>query len=220
MEKTNTACLDCEIYKCRNPQVKDPWPPKCPRRNYPQILKQTIERNCRNSYVRKVNFACEEVMSRGYDPGDNVYSWPRVRELIEYVRILGYKKIGIAACNGLISESKILGKILTNAGFQVTLVNCMAGNATRAKLGLQERRGASSPFVCNPLFQAEVLNKEKTDLNVMVGLCLGHDVLFIKNSKADVTPLIVKDRLTGHNPVVALYTHKTYYRNRFPKQGS
>ena len=50
----------------------------------------------------------------------------------------------------------------------------------------------------------------------MVGLCLGHDILFIKHSKADVTPLIVKDRLTGHNPVAALYASR-YFANRFPK---
>ena len=62
--------------------------------------------------------------------------------------------------------------------------------------------------------QAEVLNREKTELNVMVGLCLGHDILFIKYSKADVTPLIVKDRVTGHNPIAALYTSESYYKKK------
>jgi uncharacterized metal-binding protein len=62
--------------------------------------------------------------------------------------------------------------------------------------------------------QAEVLNGEKTELNVMVGLCLGHDILFIRNFKADVTPLIVKDRVIGHNPIAALYTSQTYYKSR------
>jgi uncharacterized metal-binding protein len=62
--------------------------------------------------------------------------------------------------------------------------------------------------------QAEVLNREKTDLNVMVGLCLGHDILFINNSKADVTPMVVKDRVTGHNPIAALYTSQTYYKQK------
>jgi uncharacterized metal-binding protein len=100
------------------------------------------------------------------------------------------------------------------AGFKVTLVNCMAGGVTRLKLKLKEWENAFSTIVCNPLMQAEVLNREKTELNVMVGLCLGHDVLFIKHSKADVTPLIVKDRVTGHNPIAALYTSKTYCRSK------
>jgi uncharacterized metal-binding protein len=42
---------------------------------------------------------------------------------------------------------------------------------------------------------------------VIVGLCLGHDMLFTMNSKAPVTTLIVKDRLLGHNPVIALYSN-------------
>ena len=217
MKTMNVSCMECEIYKCRYPGVKEPWPEKCPRKHYAGILKNTMEKHRRDPHVRKVNVACEETMRRGYDPGESVYTWPRVRELIEYARVLGYKKIGIAGCIGLIDESKTLGKILTDAGFQVSLVNCMAGGITRSSVGLKERKEASSPFVCNPLFQAEVLNKVDTDLNVMVGLCLGHDILFIKNSKADVTPLIVKDRITGHNPVAALYTSKTYYKNRFPK---
>lgn len=217
MKPTGVACMECEIYRCRHPEVKKPWPEKCPRRNYPHILKKTIEKSRRDSYVKKVNFGCDEAMYRGYDPGESVHNWPRVRELIEYAKVLGYKKIGIAGCMGLIEESKTLGQILTKAGFRVSLVNCMAGSTTRAKVLLKKREKVSSPFVCNPLFQAEVLNREKTDLNVMVGLCLGHDILFIRNSKADVTPFVVKDRLTGHNPVAALYVSKTYYKNRLPK---
>jgi uncharacterized metal-binding protein len=59
--------------------------------------------------------------------------------------------------------------------------------------------------------QAEVLNREETELNIMIGLCVGHDILFPRHSKADVTPLVVKDRATGHNPVAALYLSEGYY---------
>lgn len=206
------SCLECKIYKCRNPEIRKSPPKGCPRKNYPDLFKKTLEQNMNDPSIRKINVACEEAMKGGYDRfGSN---WPRVRELIEYAKVLGYRKIGIAACSGLIEEGKILGRILQDAGFQVTLVNCMAGGTTRAKLGLKQWDDAFSPNVCNPLMQAEVLNKEKTELNVMVGLCLGHDVLFIRHSKADVTPFIIKDRVTGHNPVAALYTSKTYYRRK------
>jgi uncharacterized metal-binding protein len=60
---------------------------------------------------------------------------------------------------------------------------------------------------CNPIVQALLLNTVKTDLNVIVGLCIGHDILFTKYSKAPVTTLIVKDRYTGHNPLAALYSN-------------
>ena len=59
--------------------------------------------------------------------------------------------------------------------------------------------------MCNPAAQAMLLNKAKTDLNILVGLCVGHDTLFIKNSEAPITILAVKDRVTGHNPLAAIY---------------
>lgn len=34
--------------------------------------------------------------------------------------------------------------------------------------------------MCNPIMQAKLLNKAKTNLNVVVGLCVGHDSLFYK----------------------------------------
>jgi len=36
-------------------------------------------------------------------------------------------------------------------------------------------------------------------------------MLFTMNSQAPVTTLIVKDRFTGHNPVISLYTK--YHKN-------
>ena len=60
------------------------------------------------------------------------------------------------------------------------------------------------------LLQAELLNNAGTDLNLIVGLCLGHDIVFTQHSKAPVTTLIVKERLLGHNPVIALYS--SYHR--------
>ena len=65
--------------------------------------------------------------------------------------------------------------------------------------------------MCNPVMQAKILNKEKTDMNIIMGLCVGHDSLFYKYSEALVTTLVAKDRVMGHNPVAALYTSESYY---------
>ena len=59
--------------------------------------------------------------------------------------------------------------------------------------------------ICNNISQALILNEEKTDLNVVLGLCLGHDISFTKMSDAPATTLIVKDRRMGHAPAAALY---------------
>ena len=72
--------------------------------------------------------------------------------------------------------------------------------------------------MCNPVIQAKILNEEKTDFNILVGLCVGHDSLFFKYSHAFTTVLIAKDRLLGHNPAAALYTSGTYY-SRLHKPG-
>jgi uncharacterized metal-binding protein len=66
--------------------------------------------------------------------------------------------------------------------------------------------------MCNPLTQAEILNTAKTEFNIMVGLCVGHDALFLKHVKALTTVLIAKDRVLGHNPAAALYVSNTYYK--------
>lgn len=51
---------------------------------------------------------------------------------------------------------------------------------------------------CNPFMQAEVLNQAQCDLNVNVGLCLGHDMIFARHSQAWVTTLEIKDQSTKH----------------------
>jgi uncharacterized metal-binding protein len=65
---------------------------------------------------------------------------------------------------------------------------------------------------CNPVAQALILNKAKTDLNLILGLCVGHDVTFTRVSEAPVTTFIAKDRSSPHNPAAVLYTH---YGNTF-----
>lgn len=65
--------------------------------------------------------------------------------------------------------------------------------------------------MCNPITQAEILNDAGTEFNVLVGLCVGHDALFLKHAKALNTVLVVKDRMLGHNSVAALYGIKGYF---------
>ncbi len=66
--------------------------------------------------------------------------------------------------------------------------------------------------MCNPIVQAEILNEAQTEFNIMLCLCVGHDSLFLKHIKAPTTVLAVKDRVTGHNPMAALYTSSSYYQ--------
>ena len=62
-----------------------------------------------------------------------------------------------------------------------------------------------------------ILNEKDTDLNIVVGLCVGHDSLFYKYSEALCTTLVTKDRVLGHNPVAALYQTESYYKRLLEK---
>jgi len=64
----------------------------------------------------------------------------------------------------------------------------------------------------SPIAQAKVLNEVKTDFNIVFGLCVGHDSLFMRYSDALCTVLVTKDRVTGHNPIAALNLHQSYHR--------
>lgn len=66
--------------------------------------------------------------------------------------------------------------------------------------------------MCNPIGQAEILNEAETDFNIMLCLCVGHDALFLQHVKKPTTVLAAKDRVTGHNSLVALYTSNSYYQ--------
>ena len=130
---------------------------------------------------------------------------------------MNFAKLGVACCVGLAEEGRILTHILESNGFQVTFVFCKTGGVPKEELGLKEsekvRPGKFEP-ICNPVAQALIMNKAKTELNIIVGLCVGHDSTFMEYSKASVTVLVAKDRVLCHNSVGALYTAKGYYKHK------
>ena len=139
--------------------------------------------------------------------------YTRVEEIMEVAKRIGAKKIGIATCVGLIEESRIFARILKLNGFDVYGVACKVGSVDKTDIGLDPKYTCKTgPVMCNPILQAKLLNKAGTQLNVVVGLCVGHDSLFYKYSKALATTLVTKDRVLAHNPVGALYQTRAYYK--------
>jgi uncharacterized metal-binding protein len=65
--------------------------------------------------------------------------------------------------------------------------------------------------MCNPQGQAAALNHIGTDINVLVGTCMGADCVFSAASEAPVTTLFVKDKSLANNPIGAVYSD--YYLN-------
>jgi uncharacterized metal-binding protein len=138
----------------------------------------------------------------------------RVEEICEFADKMSYQKIGIAFCGGLHSEAQALNEILKAHGFEVVSVRCKVGCTPKEVIGVKDDekiRIGEFESMCSPIVQATILNEEETDFNILVGLCVGHDSLFFKYSKAFTTALVTKDRVLAHNPAGALYTTGSYY---------
>lgn len=117
----------------------------------------------------------------------------RVQEIIGYAEAEGIKRIGIANCTVFNKEANRLEEILSEAGLIVEKVNSKYG-----KIPFNDLVPGYKGISCNPAGQAKYLEDRKTEMNIMMGLCLGHDMIFNARSKAPVTPLVVKDRVLHH----------------------
>ena len=146
-----------------------------------------------------------------------------MQEICEFAKRMGYKRLGLAFCTGLQKEATVLTRILEKNDFEVISVNCKVGRIPKEYIGVKdEEKVCIGEFeaMCNPIGQAEVLNENGTEFNILLGLCVGHDSLFLKNANAMTTVFAVKDRVLGHNPMGALYTSETYYQRFLKKRQS
>ena len=214
MEKHSPQCAKCTILRCGAAEKNKNVPASCPTEKYPDLVGETKEH-----YALPENQAVIQgwfgLMSKILDPEKprEKFSWTRVDEVMEYAKLRGMTRLGIASCYALLPESKLLSDILEGNGFDVVSVSCLCGEVNPKEMGMPGN------IFCNPIMQAEVLNREKTELNLMVGLCVGHDILFLRHCKGETTPLVVKDRALGHNPVAALYlSQNPFYKDRFVRK--
>ncbi|SFM18245.1 DUF1847 domain-containing protein [Methanolobus profundi] len=129
----------------------------------------------------------------------------RLEEIILYAKEMGYKRLGLAFCVGMEKEAEVIQKILEKY-FDVYSVCCKVSAISKEDYGLEKLHPDSFDPTCNPIGQAMLLGKKDTQLNLIIGLCIGHDILFTQHSAAPVTTFIVKDRVLAHNPAGAIYS--------------
>jgi uncharacterized metal-binding protein len=135
-----------------------------------------------------------------------------MEELIRFCKATKYNKLGLAFCIGLAEEAKIVTEMLEAKGFRVESVCCKCGGLDKETYDVPKVKEEKIEILCNPIGQAELLNKAKVDLNIELGLCVGHDILFHKYAKAPVTVFAVKDRVLANNPLGVVYS--SYSRKR------
>lgn len=208
-EELKLSCSECGVISCKSNDSKK-YPEFCLTANVDrELLQETVDIYKKDEELGKIAKTAALIEGEFYG------RFCRVEETIEFIKRMGYKKIGIASCVGLLNETKIFTKILKNNGINYYTVGCKVGAIDKTEIGIPNEKkvnkGCGHESICNPIMQAKVLAVQNTDFNILVGLCVGHDTLFLKYSKAPTTVMIVKDRVLGHNPAAALYTANSMY---------
>ena len=194
MEKTiSPQCARCENKKCRN--GKDCFSKD---NNHKQLYQ--------DDQIAELHRAASAIEASYYGKET------RLGEIVLFAKQLQYKRIGLAFCIGLSEEAKIIEEIFSTH-FEVASVCCKVCGIDKKDFDLAQILSKNKEVMCNPTGQAQLLNEAETQLNVICGLCVGHDAIFAKVSNAPVTTLIAKDRVLAHNPAGAIYSR--YIRKQF-----
>lgn len=153
-------------------------------------------------------------------PGIRRAAKPRIQEEAEFCVLNGYRKVGLAFCGAVQSEAAKMEKFLRSYGLEVVSAMCKIGGVDKDYLGIGEEDKVvpgRREIMCNPVAQAMVLNDAGTEFNLVMGLCVGHDSMFLKYSQAMCSVVAVKDRLLAHNPMAAFYCSSYAYLNDLNK---
>lgn len=192
---------------------------RCPTLTHKQVLNdanQEYEQSEIGEFARQASIQEGECYANRHQrPYIMQPTKTRIVEICEFAKKMGYKRLGLAFCIGFINEAAVVEEILNANGFEVVSVLCKAGRTSKEKIGIEDEEKifqGTDESMCNPIYQAKVLNHEKAEFNILLGLCVGHDSLLFKFAEAPTTVLAVKDRVTGHNPLAAVYLSPSYYR--------
>jgi uncharacterized metal-binding protein len=194
-------------------------PPFCPTQNYQAAVDRALEELKKPQILEFARQASIQE-AEGYADKDRGRDHvrpikPRILEILEFAKKMNYRRLGFVFCLGLVPEAKVVEKFFTAGGFEVVSALCKVGRVPKENIGIRDDQKINIgcfESMCNPIAQAFVMNQENTEFNIVMGLCVGHDSLFLKYAAAPCTVLAAKDRLLGHNPLAAVYTIDTYYR--------
>ena len=206
-EYTGPSCAVCGLLACCEEPGSQKMPAFCPMPAEADLLKGVESAYIEDDGLRRLALESARTEATGYP------RTTRIEDIMDFGRRLGAERLGIAHCAGLMREARLAQDIFKAGGFQVFTVCCKVGSID--KIGLLDSetvRPGQYEALCSPVGQAALLASADTQLNVLVGLCVGHDSLFFMHSKAPVTVFIAKDRVLGHNPAACLYTSNSYYR--------
>ena len=139
-------------------------------------------------------YAADEARLMAYEStrieAEGYCRWTRTREIVEFARRMGYERLGIAHCVDMAREARLVAGFLSRHSIEAIL--------------------PPETFDCDPEDQATFFADRNTDLNVVAGMHVAHEALFLDASHAPVTCLVARDPRLRHNPVACLYTSGGY----------
>jgi len=225
---TDPGCAYCPptVRACRQGEGEERGPGYCPSKMALDDVEYAREKY-EDPTIRRIAQESARVESEGY------CQWTRVEEICHFANKMGFKKLGIATCISFVDHANTLSQIFESHGFEVASAACKNGGIPKEEIGLRDDekiRPGGHESLCNPVSQAELLNRAGCELNVVLGLCVGHDSLFFLHSEGLATTLVAKDRVLAHNPVGALNLADSYFSRvwgphkpekpqKLPKQG-
>ena len=214
-DKEKLSCVDCGTSVCGT-KDEAKYPPFCmTKRLSDELIAEVTDLYLHDEETNRISYESALIENEFYG------KYTRVEETVEFMTRMGYKKIGIATCGGLLDEARTYARILRAHDFEVVTVCCKIAAFDKSLVGVPAERkmngGCGHESMCNPVMQAKVLAENKCDFVVVIGLCVGHDTLFFKYNTIPATVLVAKDRVLCHNPAAALYQAKTGY-SRFKKE--
>ena len=194
---TTFSCVDCMVNNCE--QRNAPHPAFCPTNDFVLEDEPQLKEQLDDDLNRRIINAAAYSAHVGHREKRN-----HLEETILFAQKFGARKIGIAACISLAAEARNAAKAFRAQGFEVVGAICKIGCITFGDLDVPCDERGPEAVLCNPLYQAQLLNEEHTDLNVVIGLCTGHDALFLKHADAPSTVLTAKDFKFDHCSIRAL----------------
>ncbi len=206
---TDPGCAYCPttVRACRQGEDDERGPGFCPSNVNPECM-EAARQIYKDPFYRRVAQESARVEAEGY------CRWTRVEEICHFAKKMDFTKVGIATCISFVDHANTLSQILESHGFEVASAVCKHNGIPKEEIGLKDHekiRPGGHESLCNPISQAHLLNQAGCQLNVVLGLCVGHDSLFFRHSEGLVTTLVAKDRVLAHNPIGALALADSYF---------
>mgnify|MGYP002559028963 CR=1 FL=1 len=129
-EETKRSCVDCGVYNCHTRDKE--YPDFCLTTELTDEERAEVWKLYEEPENQKASVVSAQIESDFY------LRYTRVQEIVAFAKRMGYHKIGIATCVGLIEESRIFARILRKNGFEVVGAVCKVGSFEKTKVGVPE----------------------------------------------------------------------------------